>query len=198
MTKAPSGQVVPFGGSARFTITVTNTGDAALTNVVVNDPSAPSCAQTVASLAVGETNSWSCSRAAIAASGTNTITASATSPTGASVTPTPAGSTLSVPYTVGPAGLAIVKTSDAPAGLHPGETFNYTVAVTNTSAITQTGVSITDVLPAGIDYVGPATLAWPKTAPSEDWESSSYAGGQGWRPRADRVRLRYREQLGWR
>ena len=48
----------------------------------------------------------------------------------------------------------VVKTSDAPAvGLAAGDTVTYTITATNTSAVTQSDITIQDALPGGTTYV---------------------------------------------
>ena len=44
--KGPDSQTVSSGGTATFTIKVTNTGDVTLTDVTVTDALAPGCART--------------------------------------------------------------------------------------------------------------------------------------------------------
>jgi len=48
------------GGTATFTIDVVNTGNVELTNVVVSDPLAPDCNAVFPVLAVGATESYTC------------------------------------------------------------------------------------------------------------------------------------------
>ena len=48
------------GSNATFTITVTNDGDVALSNVMVTDPLAPDCDLTLASLPAGGSTSYVC------------------------------------------------------------------------------------------------------------------------------------------
>ncbi len=59
--KSPDSQVVIIGQTATFTITVTNTGDTALTNVVVSDPLCPACTVTIGLLDIGASYSYNCS-----------------------------------------------------------------------------------------------------------------------------------------
>ena len=58
----PNTQTVDNGGTATFTITVLNTGDAALTNVVVTDARSPNCNKTIGTLAPGQSVSYKCTR----------------------------------------------------------------------------------------------------------------------------------------
>jgi uncharacterized repeat protein (TIGR01451 family) len=85
ISKLPDFQVVPSGGTANFTIIVTNTGEYALTNVSVSDPLAPDCASTLGSLAVGESTSYGCSLAGVSADFINTANVSADVAGGVSV-----------------------------------------------------------------------------------------------------------------
>jgi uncharacterized repeat protein (TIGR01451 family) len=76
IVKDPKSQTVPNGGKARFTITVTNTGNVPLTNVIVNDPLAPDCNRTIGTMGPGTTVSYTCTRANVRASFTNVAVAS--------------------------------------------------------------------------------------------------------------------------
>ncbi len=73
------------GGTASFEITVTNTGNIDLQNVVVSDPTAPACDNTIANLAIGETVTYTCNFSNVTASFTNVATLSASTPGGVSV-----------------------------------------------------------------------------------------------------------------
>jgi len=78
IVKNPKSQSVTRGGTATFTITVTNTGDVALTNVTVSDPLSPNCNRTIGTLAPGASSSYTCTRANVTANFTNVAVASGT------------------------------------------------------------------------------------------------------------------------
>src|SRR5256886_7947485 len=78
IVKNPKSQTVTRGGTATFTITVTNTGDVALTNVTVSDPLSPNCNRTIGTLAPGASTSYACTRANVTANFTNVAVASGT------------------------------------------------------------------------------------------------------------------------
>jgi uncharacterized repeat protein (TIGR01451 family) len=78
IVKNPKSQTVTRGGTATFTITVTNTGDVALTSVTVSDPLSPNCNRTIGTLAPGASTSYTCTRANVTANFTNVAVASGT------------------------------------------------------------------------------------------------------------------------
>ena len=86
--KTPDSQTFQTGGTATFTITVTNMGDVTLTSVTVTDALAPGCARTsadiarLASLAPGASVGYECTLANVTADFTNSATATGTPPLG--------------------------------------------------------------------------------------------------------------------
>lgn len=92
--KSPDAQGVPSGGTAIFTVTVTNVGTADLTNITVTDLQAPNCSRAsgaIANLAPGQSNSYTCALDNVTADSTNSITAQAV----ALIDGAPAGSPVS-------------------------------------------------------------------------------------------------------
>ena len=58
--KSVDRDAVDVGDTVVFTITVTNTGNTALTNVVVSDPQVPACDRIIGNLAAGQTVTYEC------------------------------------------------------------------------------------------------------------------------------------------
>jgi uncharacterized repeat protein (TIGR01451 family) len=94
IVKEPKSQTVAAGGTATFTITVTNTGGVTLTDVTVVDAKSPNCDRTkaqipaLASMAPGAHVSYTCTRPNVTASFDNVALASGTPLAGPAVTAT--------------------------------------------------------------------------------------------------------------
>jgi LPXTG-site transpeptidase (sortase) family protein len=84
--KTPDNQQITSGGTASFTITVTNTGETPLANVAVTDANAPGCAKNIGALAVGANDTYNCTSPALTADMTNTANVSGDDPLGNPVT----------------------------------------------------------------------------------------------------------------
>jgi hypothetical protein len=88
----PGSQTITSGGSASWTVTVTNTGGNYVGDVAVSDGTVPGCGQTsgsspgLGSMAPTVTVSYSCSLAGIAGTVTNTVNVSGIGPAGDTVT----------------------------------------------------------------------------------------------------------------
>jgi uncharacterized repeat protein (TIGR01451 family) len=78
IVKNPKSQTVTTGGTATFTITVTNTGDVALSNVTVTDALSPNCNRTIGTLNPGQSVSYTCTRPNVQASFNNVAVATGT------------------------------------------------------------------------------------------------------------------------
>jgi uncharacterized repeat protein (TIGR01451 family) len=78
IVKNPKSQTVTVGHTATFTITVTNTGDVALTNVTVADALSPNCNRTIGTLNPGQSASYTCTRPDVTAGFTNVAVATGT------------------------------------------------------------------------------------------------------------------------
>lgn len=86
-------RVVP-GDLVQWRITVTNTGGAALTNLVVSDPLVPACDKTLATLAALTAQSWTCAATTLVDVAPNTATVTADSPAGPLTASDPASVTV--------------------------------------------------------------------------------------------------------
>jgi len=164
IAKGPDLQTIPSGGTATWTITVTNSGDVALTNVRVTDAEAPGCARTqadlpaLASMAPGASVSYSCSRANVGANFTNVAVATGT-PSGAADVTDDDDARVQILL---PA-IQVMKTPDSQQ-IMQGGTATFTIAVTNTGQVTLTNVRVTDAQAPGCartqaDLPGLASLA---------------------------------------
>ena len=173
--KTPDNQTIASGGTASFTITVTNTGNVPLTSVTVTDPAAPNCNKAIGALAAGATYpAYSCTLANVTAGLTNTANVVGTAPNeqqvtdsdtavvtiqsggggggggGSSATPTPTVQVLG-----SNAQILKVRTSADPARV--GERVNFTVTLSITGDTTVTGVTLTDTFEhAYLRYVASA------------------------------------------
>ena len=146
-------QQVTSGQAANWTITVTNTGDVALTNVRVTDPLASGCDLTGAqafSLAIGASRVYNCTRTNVTSGFTNVATATGTPPTGGDVSDSD-DSPVTVPTVVEtpvPA-IAIVKAHTLTPlvdgqTINAGGTASWLIRVTNTGNTTLNNVTVTD------------------------------------------------------
>jgi uncharacterized repeat protein (TIGR01451 family) len=138
IAKTPDTQMVRSGGTVTFTLSVTNTGDAALSNVTVSDAQASDCARPIGPLAVGDHTSYTCTQANVLASFTNVATATGTPPAGPNVSD---GDSAAVTV-INPA-IAIAKTPDSQTVVS-GDPVTFTLAVTNTGDATLSNVAVTD------------------------------------------------------
>jgi uncharacterized repeat protein (TIGR01451 family) len=170
IVKSPKSQTVQSGGTATFTITVTNTGNVTLSNVTVTDQLSPDCNKTsaaipgLASMATGAAVTYNCSQANVTAGFTNVAVATGTPPSGANVSATDSANV---------AVRAPAKPQPQPVPTHPsisivkgpnsqtiseGGTATFTITVKNTGDVTLSSVKVADPLSPGCDHAF-ATLA---------------------------------------
>jgi uncharacterized repeat protein (TIGR01451 family) len=174
ITKNPKSQTIAQGGTANFTIVVTNTGDIGLVNVSVADPLAPGCNRTsadipaLASMAPGASVTYNCSLANVQSNFTNVATATGTGTNGQTVTAQDtAPVTVTVPVTppkppvtppkppVTPSvpptpKIDIIKDPNSQT-IAQGATATFKITVTNTGEVTLSDVTVTDPLSPDCD-----------------------------------------------
>ena len=138
ISKGPVAQQVIVNGTATFTIAVANAGDSPLSDVVVNDPLAPDCDRTIAALAVGESVTYSCTLAGVAAGFTNTADVTADDLSGQAVTDSDSAAVTTVTGAI-----EIQKTPDLQAILS-GDTATFGITVTNSGPIDLFDVTVSD------------------------------------------------------
>ena len=150
ITKSVDKPVVLSGTQVTWTVTVTNTGDVALSNVTVSDPNAPDCSTVIETLAAHTAAAPITCTATITADTVNTATATGIDPLQNTVGPVTASASVDV---IAPA-LDITKSVDK-ALVAPGEQVTYTVTATNTGDTVLSNVAITDPsMPACAKVIG--------------------------------------------
>lgn len=160
--KSPAEQAVFVGGTATFTIKVTNNGAGTLTGVTVTDALTPACNKSIGTLGPGAMDTYICATGTLTADLTNT--AKVTANPGALMSQDTAFVNVALPK------LAIAKT---PAGqlVAPGGKASFTITVRNDGdpgdpAVS--GIQVQDILSPDCAR----TSGIPDLAPGE---SSSYA-----------------------
>ncbi len=146
VTKDPASQSIPVNGTAVFTITVNNTGDTDLVDVVVSDPLAPGCDASFPSLTIGATETYSCGVSPVAANFTNTVNVTADDPLA-----NPVIDSDSADVTVLIPGISLTK-DPASQVVRLGDTATFTITVVNTGASDLTNIVVTDSLAPDCDW----------------------------------------------
>ncbi len=84
---------------------------------------------------------------------------------------------------VTPPQFTVTKTSDLSSPALPGQVVQYTISITNTTPLTQTGISVSDALPAGTSYVAESTVASgaPPTTVADLFNAQAYSNNDGTR-----------------
>ena len=162
ITKSVDKPVVLSGTDVTWTVTVKNTGDVALTDVIVSDPNAPTCGTTIASLAANTTAPAITCTQNITAGTTNVATVTGKDPLNNTVAPPPASASVNV---IAP-GLSITKSVDKPVVL-AGTQVTWTIVVENTGDVALTNVTVADPgapeCNRGIEVLEAHTVAAPIT-----------------------------------
>jgi uncharacterized repeat protein (TIGR01451 family) len=140
--KTPDNQVVNPGDDATFTITVTNTGDTPLENVLVSDDEAPACNSDIGSLAVGATVTYQCIMNGVTAAVTNIARVFGVAPDPVE-NPRPVSDEDDARVTVTSPAITLTKTAN-PSEVITGGTTTFTLVVTNTGDVDLTDVTVTD------------------------------------------------------
>jgi hypothetical protein len=83
VTKTPDSAEIDSGETVSFTITIRNPNEFEVTGITVSDPSTPSCSRTIASLAPGAVETFTCTTDVLTTTLTNTVTANGSSTFGA-------------------------------------------------------------------------------------------------------------------
>ena len=143
ITKSVSPKVVRAGDTVTYTITVTNSGTANLTNVTVTDLAVPACDKAVGALVSKAFSSYTCTAVAGTAGVTNVAKVTATAPEGP-----PVSAEASASYSVVHPSISIVKSTSTPV-VRKGSTVTFTLTVTNTGDVPLTNVTVGDPLVPG-------------------------------------------------
>ncbi len=169
VTKSPKGQTISAGGTASFSIVVTNTGNVTLTDVNTSDALSPDCSKTssspglgaLASMAPGASISFNCSLAGATSSFVNSVIATGTPPSGPNVTATdtapvavtapPTPPVVTPPVVTHHPAIAIAKTPRTQT-LGIGGTARFTITVSNSGDVTLSNVTVADTLSPGCNH----------------------------------------------
>jgi uncharacterized repeat protein (TIGR01451 family) len=148
LDKNPTSQTVSFGGTATFRLTVTNDGDVELTNIRVRDPHTPDCNREFRTLAVGKSESYTCTQPNVRRAFVNTATVvSAVSGTTGTVRDA-ARAPVRVAAALAPPARPVIRIVKSPSSqtIHRRGTARFRITVTNAGNVALRGVKVTDPL----------------------------------------------------
>ena len=138
ITETATPAVVRAGDTVTFTLTVTNSGDTPLRDVLVDDPRTPDCVKRLGTLEAQVKQTYTCTQVAGETDFTATARVNATDVTGRPVV----ASAEAAVDVIHPA--IAVTMSAAPAQVREGDTVSFTLVVGNTGDVPLTDVSIVD------------------------------------------------------
>jgi uncharacterized repeat protein (TIGR01451 family) len=165
--------LVDAGDTIQYTFDVTNTGEATLSEVTVDDPLVGAVICPTTTLAGGDTVTCSAERAytitsddVSAGSVDNTATVTGSTPDGETLTSTP--SETSTETTAPAPAMMLVKSADAPAEpLAPGDVITYHFVLTNTGNVPLNDIAVQETEFSGTGPVPVADCPVTTLAPSE-------------------------------
>lgn len=146
-------QTVAIGGTANFEIVVTNTGSEDLVDVVVTDPLEANCNRTIGNLAVGASETYTCTSTGVENDFTNVANVTGDSAVDGDTVTDSDPTQVVVPTTSMPV-CNFIKASDT--SINPGESVVITWETTNASNVTM-NQGIGSVDPDGSLTVSPTT-----------------------------------------
>ncbi len=189
LTKSVSDATPSLGSNVTFTIALANSGANTAQGVTVNDSLPAGLTFVSATPSVGTYSSgtgvWTVGNAAVGATPSLTIVATVTQYTAitnvATVTatthdPASANNTEDAVVNVRDTDLAVTKVVDNPAPLL-GSNVTFTVTAANNGVDNATGVTVNDLLPAGLTFVSATPSAGTYTAGTGVWAIGNFANG---------------------
>src|SRR4029079_11027636 len=130
------------GGTASFTITVTNLGGVVLRNVHVTAPNSPDCSRGLGTLEVGEHKTFTCTRTNVMADYRSPATTEGTAPTGEKVRDV--DTALVTTRFLPPARVVIVQSPKLQTLHNQGGKATFTITITNRSVDPLRNVKVSD------------------------------------------------------
>ncbi|MFZ5365172.1 MAG: peptidoglycan-binding protein [Patescibacteria group bacterium] len=192
ITKTDAADPVTLGNNIQYDVTVTNNGPSDATNVDVTDtlpagvtyvsatPSQGSCSELAGTVTCNLNTINNGNSATITIIVTPTSSGSFTNNISVTATesdPTPGNNSDSEDTTVGDvADLSLTKTVDI-SNPNVGDMITYTITVSNAGAGNATGVSVKDILPAGVTYSSDTPSQGTYNSVTGVWTLGSIANG---------------------
>lgn len=186
VTKTADAPVIHAGDAVTWTVAVHNSGDSPLSPVQVTDDTTTSCSRTLAGLAAGATQTYTCT------ANPSRTTTSQVRATGTDLAGRPVTATASATVTVLTPALTLTKDA-APSVARARDPVTFTIAVANAGDAPLTDVVVTDTVPACAKPLGAlapgqrAGFTCTAPAPADDFATTATATGTDQLGRAVKV-----------